>query len=437
MRSTWVLLGFLLAGEAGAADASAARSFETILKDARVKRSLQYLRDDDAQTLREQVEITQIPAPSFEEQRRAEDYAARLRATGLTDVSIDAAGNVIGKRKGKSRAPLLVLSAHLDTVFTRDANLTVTQKDGRHYAPGIMDDARGLAAVLSVLRAMQNARIETVGDVWFVGTVGEEALGNLKGVKALFADHPHIDGFISVDGVDSPGVAAADRSEIVNRATGSRRWEITMFGPGGHSHSNFGTPSATHALGRAIAKIADLKPPADPKTTFNVGVVSGGNGITAIAAIAAMQVDIRSDDAQELEALERRILAAVDEAVIAENARWASQALRSERKLIGDRPASSRAVESSVADAAVGAYVALKMPEPTLKFASTDSNVPLGLGIPAATIHGGGRGDKAHSLDEWYEHVNAWQGPQTVLLTTLRLSGLQGVSKPALRKRTR
>jgi acetylornithine deacetylase/succinyl-diaminopimelate desuccinylase-like protein len=178
-------------------------------------------------------------------------------------VSIDAAGNVIGKRKGKSRAPLLVLSAHLDTVFTRDANLTVTQKDGRHYAPGISDDARGLAALLSVLRAMQNARIETVGDVWFVGSVGEEALGNLKGVKALFVDHPHIAGFISVDGVDSPGAAAAGRSEIVNRATGSRRWEITIFGPGGHSHSNFGTPSATHALGRAIAKIADLKPPAE------------------------------------------------------------------------------------------------------------------------------------------------------------------------------
>jgi tripeptide aminopeptidase len=436
MRSIWALLGFLLAGEAGAADASAARPFETILKDVRVQRSLRYLRDEDAQTLREQIEITQIPAPSFEEQRRADDYAARLRATGLTDVSIDAAGNVIGKRKGKSRAPLLVLSAHLDTVFTRDANLTVTQKDGRHYAPGIMDNARGLSAVLSVLRAMQNARIETVGDVWFVGTVGEEALGNLKGVKALFADHPHIDGFVSVDGVDSPRDAAAGRSEIVNRATGSRRWEITMFGPGGHSYNNFGTPSATHALGRAIAKIADLKTPGDPKTTFNVGVVSGGNGITAIAAEAAMRVDIRSDDAQELEALEQRILAAVDEAVIAENARWASQGLRSERKLIGDRPASTRAAESSVAEAAVGAHVALKLPQPALTFGSTDSNVPLGLGIPAATLNGGGRGDKAHSLDEWYEHVNAWQGPQTILLTTLRLAGIQGVSKPALKERT-
>ena len=193
-------------------------------------------------------------------------------------MSIDAAGNVIGKRKGKSSAPLLVLSAHLDTVFTEGTDLTVTQKDGRHYAPGIMDDARGLAALLSVLRAMQNARIETVGDVWFVGTVGEEALGNLKGVKALFADHPHIDGFISVDGVDSPDDAAAGRSEIVNAATGSRRWEITFSGPGGHSFENFGTPSAMHAMGRAIAQIADLKPPADPKTTFNVGVVSGGNG---------------------------------------------------------------------------------------------------------------------------------------------------------------
>jgi tripeptide aminopeptidase len=435
MRRACLLLGVLLAGGAFGADARTSASFDAILKDVRVKTSLQYLRDDDAQTLREQIAITQIAAPSFEEQARGADYAARMRAAGLTDVTVDAAGNVIGKRRGKARRPLLVLSAHLDTVFARDTPLTVTQRDGRHHAPGIMDDARGLVALLSVLRAMQAARLETVGEVWFVGTVGEEALGNLKGVKALFADHSQIDGFISVDGVESPGDVSAGRSEIVHRATGSRRWEIAMSGPGGHSYGNFGTPSATHALGRAIAKIADLKPPSNPKTTFNVGVISGGNGITSIAAEASMRIDIRSDDARELAALEQRILAAVDEAVIAENARWGSQSLRSERKLVGDRPASAGAVDPAVAAAAVGAYVALGLPEPVLSFASTDSNVPLGLGIPAATLNGGGRGDKAHSLDEWYEHVNAWQGPQTILLTTLRLSGLQGVSKPALVKR--
>jgi acetylornithine deacetylase/succinyl-diaminopimelate desuccinylase-like protein len=166
--------------------------------------------------------------------------------------------------------------------------------------------------------------------------------------------------------------------------------------------------------------------------------VSGGTGVTSIAANATMRVDIRSNDAAELAKLEERILAAVDESVNAENARLESRAaltttkVASERKLIGDRPASARSTDTTLVDAAVGAYLALSLPEPLLRAASTDSNVPLGLGIPAATMNGGGRGDKAHSHDEWYEHLNAWQGPQVLLLTTLELAGLQGVSKPAL-----
>ncbi len=430
-------LPILLAGLLFTGTATAAGVFSPLLDDARVKSALVYLRNDDAQTLREQIAITQIPAPPFKEAVRARDYALRLRAAGLTDVSIDAAGNVIGKRKGAGKGPLLVLSAHLDTVFPEETSLAITQKDGRHYGPGISDDSRGLVALLSVVRSMQAGRLTTVGDVWFVGTVGEEALGNLKGVKALFLDHPHIDGFISVDGVDSPRDIEAGRSEVVAYATGSRRWEITFSGPGGHSFENFGNPSATHALGRAVAKIADLKTPADPKTTFNVGVMSGGTGVTSIAGEAKMLVDIRSNDAEELAALEKRILALVDESVTAENARWESKSIRAGRTLIGDRPASTRAVDPALVNAAADAYAALKLPKPALRSASTDSNVPLGLGIPAATINGGGRGDKAHSLDEWYEHVDAWQGPQIVLLTTLRLAGLRGVTKPALAVRPR
>jgi acetylornithine deacetylase/succinyl-diaminopimelate desuccinylase-like protein len=415
--------------------AASAPDFTTLAKQPAVQSALELLRADDAHTLREQIEITQIPAPPFKEQVRAADYAVRLRAAGLTDVTIDSEGNVIGKRPGRGKGPLLVLSAHLDTVFAEGSDVTVKEKDGRYYGMGIIDDSRGLVALLSLLRSMESAKLRTVGDVWFVGTVGEEALGNLRGVKALFRDHPQIDGFISVDGVDGVKDAAAGRFEIVTQATGSRRWEIRVLGPGGHSFGNFGNPSATHALGRAVAKIADMKTATDPKTTFNVGVISGGTGLTAIAAEAGMLIDIRSNEAGELLALEQRILAAVDEAVSAENARWNSQAIRSERKLIGDRPASTRATDSAVADAASGAYVALGLSRPVLSFASTDANVPLGLGIPAATLNGGGRGDKAHSPDEWYEHVNAWQGPQILLLTTLRLAGLHGHSKPTLRDR--
>jgi acetylornithine deacetylase/succinyl-diaminopimelate desuccinylase-like protein len=420
----------MFAGQAVAADA-----FAGLMKDPGVKSSLQFLRDDDARTLEEQIAITQIPAPPYLETTRGQDYAARMRAAGLEDVTIDAVGNVIGKRKGMGKGPLLVVSAHLDTVFPEGSDVTVTRKGNRHYGLGIIDDSRGLVALLSVARAMQAGAVRTVGDVWFVGTVGEEALGNLRGVKALFKDHPGIDGFISIDGVQSAEDAAAGRTEIVTQATGSRRWEISFVGPGGHSFENFGNPSAVHAMGRAIARIAELKTSADPKATFTVGKVSGGTGVTAIAAEATMSIDIRANEAGELTALEARILATIDQAVDAENARWGSKEIRAERKLVGDRPASTRVTDKTLFRSAAGAYAALGMPEPSERFASTDSNVALALGIPAATMDGGGVGGKAHSPDEWYEHVNAWRGPQTILLTTLRLVGVRGVSKPLLQAR--
>jgi tripeptide aminopeptidase len=431
MRNVPILLLLALAAAASASDKAVAQ----LSRQPAVKSALQYLRNDDARTLEEQIAITHIPAPPFKESVRAQDFARRLREAGLADVSIDATGNVIGKRQGTGRGPLLVLSAHLDTVFAEGSDVTVKEKDGRYYGLGVIDDSRGLVAILSVLRAMEKAKLRTVGDIWFVGTVGEEALGNLRGVKALFAENPGIDGFISVDGVDSPEHARTGRGEIVTQATGSRRWEIKFTGPGGHSFGNFGNPSAVHALGRAVAEIAEIKTPADPKTTFNVGLISGGTGVTAIAAEASMQIDMRSNDADELRALERRVMGIVDAAVAAENTRWNSKEVRVDRKLVGDRPASTRSSDTSVADAAVGAYLALGLARPELNFASTDSNVPLGLGIPAATLNGGGIGDKAHSPDEWYEHKNAWQGPQLLLLTTLRLSGLASGPKPSLQDR--
>ncbi|HUQ12400.1 MAG TPA: M20/M25/M40 family metallo-hydrolase [Steroidobacteraceae bacterium] len=420
-------LGLLpLAGTA--ADAAVTR----LARQPAVKAALQTLREDDERTLREQIAIAQIPSPPYQETVRAQDFAARLRAAGLTDVSIDATGNVIGKRKGAGRGPLLVVSAHLDSVFPEGSDVTVKESNGRYSGMGVVDDARGLAAVLSVLRAMEGAKLRTVGDVWFVGTVGEEALGNLRGVKALFADNPGIDGFISVDGAESADEVRSGNRGIVTQATGSRRWEFTFTGPGGHSFGNFGNPSAVHALGRAVARIADLSTPADPKTTFNVGVISGGTGVTAIAAQASMQVDLRSNSADELRSVEDRLQTIVTEAVAAENARWHSSAVTVERKLVGDRPASTQMGDHRVADAATGAYLALGLPAPRLDFASTDSNVPLGLGIPAATLNGGGIGDKAHSPDEWYEPVEAWQGPQILLLTALRLVGVPGQARPTL-----
>jgi acetylornithine deacetylase/succinyl-diaminopimelate desuccinylase-like protein len=238
----------------------------------------------------------------------------RFQELGLKDASIDTEGNVIGLRKGSGGGrPKLVVSAHLDTVFPEGTDVSVKEKDGVILAPGIGDDSRGLAALLSLIKSINANEITTVGDVMFVGTVGEEELGNLRGVKALFRDHADIDGFISIDGL---GI-----TRVVNQATGSHRYEMIFKGPGGHSFQEFGLPSAIHAMGRAIAKISDLQTPAEPKTTFTVGTVSGGTSVNAIAGDARMAVDMRSNSTEELLKLEARLLDLIKEAVVEENAR--------------------------------------------------------------------------------------------------------------------
>lgn len=397
-----------------------------------VKAALEQIQRDDERTLREQIEIAEIPSPPFKEQTRANDYVRRLRELGLIDVSIDSEGNVIARRPGARKgAPTLVLSAHLDTVFAEGTNVKVRRDGKRYYGPGIGDDARGLTVLLTVLRAMQENKLRTQGDLLFVGTVGEEALGNLRGVKALFKDRSDIDGFISVDNID----AAPGETELVAHAVGSRRWQITFTGPGGHSYGNFGTPSAVHALGRAVAIISDLQPPTEPKTTFTVATVDGGTSINAIAEKAEIRIDIRSESATALAALEEQILAAADRAGAEEGKRWGADPIRVERTLLGDRPAGAGSSDNPAAVAWTASVVALGQKAPKVVAASTDANVPMGIGIPAITASGGGIGDKAHSLDEWYEPVNAWLGPQGVLLTTLALVGIEGGPKPLLTRR--
>jgi tripeptide aminopeptidase len=301
----------------------------------------------------------------------------------------------------------------------------VKEKDGVILAPGIGDDSRGLAALLSLIKSLNGNSLATVGDVMFVGTVGEEELGNLRGVKALFRDHTDIDGFVSIDGL---GI-----TRVVNQATGSHRYEMIFKGPGGHSFQEFGLPSAIHAMGRAIAKISDLQTPSDPKTTFTVGTVSGGTSVNAIAAEARMTVDMRSDSTEELLKLEARLLDHVKQAVVEENARWKSDKLSVEIKLIGDRPAGIVAMDSPIVQATQRAVTALtRAPRVTFAGSSTDSNLAMSLGIPAVTIGGGGEGGNWHSRNEWYRPVDAYFGPQNALLTVLVLAGLDGVSKPVL-----
>jgi tripeptide aminopeptidase len=400
-------------------------AYAAVLANAAVTKALEQIKADDARTLEEQKRITEIPAPPFKERVRAQYYLKRMQDAGLSDASIDAEGNVVGLRKGTGGKPKLVVSAHLDTVFPEGTDVKVKERDGILYAPGIGDDARGLAALLSLLQAMTTNNLETVGDIMFVGTVGEEELGDLRGVKALFREHKDIDGFISIDGLNV--------TRIVNRATGSHRYEITFKGPGGHSFQEFGLPSAIHAMGRAIAKISELETPSEPKTTFTVGTVRGGTSVNAIAGEARMTVDMRSNETGELLRLEKKVLSLVNEAVADENRRWKSDKISVDIKLIGDRPAGAIPEEATMVQASRGAVAAVsRQPRVTFAGSSTDSNIAMSLGIPAVTIGGGGEGAGWHSLGEWYKPTDAYLGPQSALLTALVLVGVQGVSEPLL-----
>jgi acetylornithine deacetylase/succinyl-diaminopimelate desuccinylase-like protein len=405
-------------------------AYTSILANPKVVKTLEDIKADDDRALAEQKRITEIPAPPYKEKVRAEYYLKRFQEVGFKDASIDAEGNVIALRKGSGGGPKLVVSAHLDTVFPEGTDVTVKEKDGVILAPGIGDDSRGLAALLSLIQAMNANEIKTVGDVLFVGTVGEEELGNLRGVKALFRDHADIDGFISIDGL---GI-----TRIVNQATGSHRYEMMFHGPGGHSFQEFGLPSAIHAMGRAIAKISELQTPKEPKTTFTVGTVVGGTSVNAIAAEARMAVDMRSDSTEELLKLEARLLDLVKDAVKEENARWNSDKIAVEIKLIGDRPAGIVALDSPIVQATQRAVaVVTRAPRVTFAGSSTDSNWAMSRGIPAVTIGGGGEGGNWHSRNEWYKPVDAYFGPQNALLTILVLTGLDGVTKPALQVRAK
>ncbi|HXL13745.1 MAG TPA: M20/M25/M40 family metallo-hydrolase [Bradyrhizobium sp.] len=397
-----------------------------ILANPKAIKALDDIKADDNRAFAEQKRITEIPAPPYKEKIRAEYFLKRFFELGFKDASIDSEGNVVALRKGSGNGrPKLVVSAHLDTVFPEGTDVTVKEKDGVILAPGIGDDSRGLAALLSLIQSINANGIATVGDVMFVGTVGEEELGNLRGVKALFRDHADIDGFISIDGLGT--------TRIVNQGTGSHRYEMIFKGPGGHSFAEFGLPSAIHAMGRAIAKISDLQTPTDPKTTFTVGTVSGGTSVNAIAGEARMAVDMRSNSSEELLKLEVRLLDLVKGAVVEENARWKSDQLSVEIKLIGDRPAGIVAMDSPIVQASQRTVSVLtRAPRVTFAGSSTDSNLAMSLGIPAVTIGGGGEGGNWHSRSEWYKPIDAYLGPQNALLTMLVLAGLDGVSTPAL-----
>ena len=388
-----------------------------------LRRTLDTLRATNAWTIDQQVSICEIPAPPYKEQVRGQELKRRFEQLGLRNVRVDAEGNVIGERPGTTQdAPTVVLSGHLDTVFPEGTDVKVKRDtvDGgaRLSAPGIGDDCRGLAVVLSVARAMEANKVRTPGTILFVGTVGEEGPGNLRGVRRLFNEtlKGQVDYFISVDGT---GLGTT------SRAVGSTRLNVTYQGPGGHSYGAFGMPNPIHALGRAMAKIADVPVPTSPKTTFNVGVISGGQTVNSIPASGTMDLDMRSESAEALAELEKRVRVALDEALREERARWPESKvpLELEIKDIGRRPAYQQKDDAPIVRTALAAAKALGFTS-TSDASSTDANISMAMGIPSITMDGGGKGFGAHALSERYEDgPRGWLGPQWVAVVTAALAG--------------
>lgn len=395
-----------------------AQNAAAIHRNPTVRAALERLRSDNEWTLQQQASICEIPAPPFKEQRRAEEFRRRLAALGLRDVRLDSLGNVVARRPGTGRGPTVMISGHLDTVFPEGTDVRVSREGSVMRGPGIGDDCRGLAVVLAVARAMQLANVRTRGDVLFVGTLGEEGEGNLRGVRHIFREGvARPDYFISVDGTGYG---------ITNRAVGSRRFRIAFTGPGGHSHGDFGMPNPIHALGRAIAAIAELKVPKTPKTTFSVGVVAGGTSVNSIAMSASMDLDLRSDAGLQLDSLEARVRRAVDKAVADEKARWPDSDVPLEATItsLGDRPAGALPDNDPIVLAAIDAARVLGI-STELGASSTDANIGIALGLQAITIDGGGSGAGSHSLGERYDDTDSgWRGPQWALLIVARLAAI-------------
>jgi len=386
----------------------------TLMADKTVMAALERAKINEPEILAEQARVCEIPAPGFGEEKRGLEFKNIFTKLGLKNVRIDAVGNVLGERPGKGPKPHLVFEAHLDTVFPIETNVKVTKDGAWLKGPGIGDDCRGLAVVIGVVRALNEAQVVTDGSITFVANVGEEGLSDLRGTKALFNDtlKGTIDRFVSVDG---GGLG------MTNVGVGSFRYRLTYRGPGGHSYGAFGLVNPIHALGRAIAAIADFQVAKDPKTTFAVGRIGGGTSVNSIPFEAWAEVDMRSHDKASLDALHARFLAAADAAAAAENKRWGNGTITVEKKNVGIRPPGATPATDYAVIAAAAVTTALGVPVEWSQ-GSTDSNVPMNLGISAITIGGGGEGKDGHALTEAFDTTNSWKGTQRAILIAIALT---------------
>lgn len=375
------------------------------------------------QWVKNTIAITEIPAPPFKEEARAKAFLAMFKERGLSETEIDEEGNVLGLRKGTEGGPLVVVSAHLDTVFPEGTNVKVRREGDKLYAPGVGDASAGLATLLSWIDALNAGGIRTKSDLLFVGTVGEEALGNLRGVRHLFNKGKYkgrLRAFFTLDG--------GGLDSMTTRGTGSKKYRLTFKGPGGHSSNAFGLVNPAAALSGAIADFYRLQVPKIPKTTYNVGIISGGTSVNTIPTSVQAEFDLRSENPKELAMLEQKFLSIVARATASENAArsTASGAINAEAKIVGERPAGETPESSDLVRLATAAYRAdgIRLRYQTV---STDANLPMSLGIPAVNVSKAATGGRIHSPDEWLgiEKADNVRLKRILLATIVSVAGME------------
>ena len=398
------------------------QKFDALVKDEKVQKALKFMEEDQDAVIDRQIELTLIPAPTYHEQKKAERMLEMFKEEGLSDCHIDEYGNCVGIRKGTGGRKTTLVEGHMDTVFALDTELKIVREDGFIKCPGIVDDTRGCAAVLSTIRALNAAGIQTKGDIHFVGTVQEEGTGALKGMKYYVDHHPELEASISVDG---PGY-----QEITYEATGIQTYEVNFNGIGGHACGMFGkVANPLHAAARAIAKISEFRVPADPMTTFAVTNFHAGSfeAVHAIVPTAQIRFNFRSNSPEQLEKLRDRIFAAIDEACKEETDRWGMDTITYEVKHICDVNAGHQDSHASIVEGAMAAAEFLGCAEPKLgNGGSTNCNRALEAGLPAVCLGGGCDYDcQCHTLDEQFKVEDAFKGCQQTLLMTLLCAGTE------------
>ena len=409
----------LLAQNTTVADKSYTKEIKKLSAKKQIRNAFTYIDKIDSETTEDLILLTEIEAPPFKETKRAEAFKAMLDKAEIDKSWVDEVGNVIGLKKGTEGNRVIVLDAHLDTVFPEGTDVTVKKKGDTLYAPGIGDDTRGLAMLLAIAKSMHQTELKSKADIWFVGTVGEEGLGDLRGVKHFFREGaPKIDSWIAIDG--------GSVGRVNNAGLGSTRYKAVFKGKGGHSWGAFGLANPHHALGFAITeftKKAKAYTDEGPKTRFNIGRIGGGTSVNSIPFESWMEVDMRSVDASRLIQMDRIFKEAMNVALKEYNATGIKDKIELELIKIGDRPSGELPVTTPLVQRAIAATTFFEE-KPRLTRGSTNGNIPISLGIPAVTLGRGGKGGGAHSLGEWWMNTKGTKAIKLALLLTIAEAGL-------------